>query len=142
MVCLRRISGYLQSPSSLPPADVSFRIEDERGPAAEDVQARYTAFGFADTGVGTQRASDWYCLLRNVQGAAALPHILDGTLTHLVDSTDFEQDTLFCEWSYFIDWEAREVQIVGGGREGTVGFAGLSPQWMNGFEQKCCENRQ
>ena len=104
------------------------------------MQDRYTAFGFADLAVSNQNASDWYCLLRNVQGAAALPHILDGTLTHLVDYTEFEQDGLFCEWSYFVDWEERVVHIKsGGGREGKVGFGEISEEWMTEFEEESLE---
>ena len=73
-----------------------------------------------------------------MQGAVALPHILDGTLTHLVDGADFEEDTLFCEWTYFVDWEARTVRVCsnydGNGKVATVGFAELSVEWMMGFE--------
>lgn len=118
--------------------DAVLRIQDERGPAPTELQTRYSAFGFADTGVGSGDNSDWYCLLRHVQGAAALPHILDGSLTHLVDGTEFEEDGLFCEWSYFVDWEAREVHVKSGdGHQKRVGFAELSPQWMAQFAKDC-----
>lgn len=36
--------------------------------------------------VGTGNANDWYCLLRNVQGAAALPEILNGNLKHMLQA--------------------------------------------------------
>ncbi|WWC92128.1 uncharacterized protein L201_007082 [Kwoniella dendrophila CBS 6074] len=60
--------------------------------------------------------SDWYTLLRGVQGANCLPHILDGSLKHLIDNTDFEQDGLFCEWSYWINFEEQYL-LMNGGKE-------------------------
>lgn len=115
------------------------RIQEERTPAPKEVQDRYTAFGFADLGVDVQNAGDWHCLLRNVQGVVALPHILDGTLTHLVDSTEFEEDDLSCEWSYFVDWEGRLVHVKGGGREGSVGFKEVSVEWMERVQKEANE---
>ena len=71
-----------------------------------------------------------------MQGAAALPHILDGTLTQLVDAADFEADTLFCEWTYFVDWEAKTVRVCKNneGKETTVGFEELNLVLTMGFD--------
>ena len=106
------------------------RIDEQSDHPSEEVQERYTAAGFLDLDVANHRPNDWYCLLRNVQGAAALPHILDGTLSHQVDSTNFEQDGLFCEWTYYIDWEARELSVRWSGHEQQTTFENLSEQWM------------
>lgn len=74
-----------------------------------------------------------------MQGVAALPHILDGTLTHVVDSTEFEKDRLFCEWSYFIDWEERMVHVRGGESKGSVAFGDVSVEWMEKFREEAQE---
>ncbi|WWC92148.1 uncharacterized protein L201_007102 [Kwoniella dendrophila CBS 6074] len=59
---------------------------------------------------------NWYSLLRGIQGASCLPYILDGTLKHLIDGTDFEEDGLFCEWSYWINFED-EFFVMNDGEE-------------------------
>ena len=96
------------------------------------------ALNFADLGVANKSADDWYCILRNVQSANCLPHILDGSFTHQIDSTDFERDILFCAWTYFVDWEKKEVLVHSGSREidEACSFAGLSEEWMNELETR------
>lgn len=57
--------------------------------------------------------------------------MLDGTLTLLLDQTDFENDTIFCEYSYWIDWEERTVTVKRmRGSSNVVSFAELSPERM------------
>ena len=109
----------------------------EDSPPSKEVQDRYITAGFADLDVSGKRADDWYCLLRNVQGAACLPRILDGSLKHLVDAADFESDALFCEWTYFIDWEKKGVKVHGGRGKGdrVCSFANLSKEWMESCEK-------
>lgn len=67
-----------------------------------------------------------------------MPRILDGSLKHLIDSTDFENDTLFCEWTYFVDWEKQEVQVRGNLREveGVCSFAELREDWMQELQNR------
>lgn len=83
---------------------------DEKVQAPPEQQTQYSALGFSDEAVAGQTLSDWYCLLRNVQGAAALPAIENGTLKHMIDSTDFAKDSLFCEWAYFVDFEQNVLE--------------------------------
>lgn len=108
----------------------------------EEVQERYVALAFSDIRVGSQRADDWYCLLHNVQGAKCLPHILDGSLKHQVDSTDFESDGLFCEWVYFIDWEKRELQVRNEYVDEVCSFAELDEGWMDRVESRWREEQE
>lgn len=113
----------------------------EASPVSEEVKTRYMTAGFADLEVHGKSADDWYCLLRKVQGTDALPHILDGTLGHQVDYTDFEQDTLMCEWTYFVDWEKKKLYVGGGDAGGRAedrakGFEELSVGWMESLEVK------
>lgn len=73
-----------------------------------ELQEKYSKLGFSDTKVSNQKLSDWYCLLRKVQGANALPKILDGTLKHMPDDTSMLKDV---EWSYFIDLEEDKLEV-------------------------------
>ncbi|CZR52244.1 uncharacterized protein PAC_02121 [Phialocephala subalpina] len=59
---------------------------DESSKPSPELQEKYTTLGFCDTGVNRQSPDDWYCLLRNVQGAKALPEILNGNLKHMIQS--------------------------------------------------------
>ena len=65
-----------------------------------------------------------------MQGAGALPRILDGTLNHLTDNSDFEEDTLFCEWVYWIDWEQKTFQVSDGCHPVEISFAELTEEWV------------
>lgn len=104
----------------------------EEEPVPEDIRNRYLAFGFANLELDNKSAENWYCLLGSVQGAKCLPHILEGSLQHQIDYTDFERDTLFREWTYIIDWEQRELFIRGG--DGDIdekcSFDNPSVHWM------------
>ncbi len=78
---------------------------DQEKPPTEELQEHYSALGFSDLTGNRRRLDDWYCLLRKVQGADALPAIQNGTLKHMPDDIDFAKDSVFCEWAYFIDLE-------------------------------------
>jgi hypothetical protein len=112
-----------------PSVDKRIRVNQNTKPS-DDVQSRYSAAGFANLEVSERSTDDWYCLLHNLQGASALPRILDGTLSHLVDHTDFEEDELFCEWVYWIDWEQKTIKVSGGCDPAETTFAELTEEWM------------
>jgi hypothetical protein len=59
-------------------------VKEETTPTPE-LQKYYSELGFADLEVDTRSLDNWYCLLRKVQGAAALPEILNGKLKHMID---------------------------------------------------------
>ncbi|TYJ53878.1 hypothetical protein B9479_005500 [Cryptococcus floricola] len=56
----------------------------------------------------------WSDVLVGAQGARALPFIQNGKLNHLIDSTSFIMDGLFCEWAYFIDFHHEKLELWGG----------------------------
>ena len=89
------------------------RVDEDERPSAQ-LQVRYGAASLADLGVNRMTSNDWYCLIRKAQGANALPLILDGTLEHLMEYTDFADNKLHCEWVYWIDWEKRELIVENG----------------------------
>ncbi|KAJ3507441.1 hypothetical protein NLJ89_g6303 [Agrocybe chaxingu] len=83
---------------------------DEASTPSPELQRKYSELGFSNPQVSNQSLEEWYCLLDKMQGAAALPAIQNGDLEHLVESIDFIEDTLFCEWAYFIDFENRKFE--------------------------------
>ena len=103
------------------------------------MQSRYIAAGFADLAVSKKSTDNWYCLLRKVQSADALPFVLDGMLNHQVDSTEFEKDILFCEWTYFVDWTNKKVHVSGGTEDRVKTFGELSEDWMGSLQPRNLE---
>lgn len=76
----------------------------DREPTDEE-RARYAQF---HQQVSTGR--DWYALLRYTQGQPALT--LDVGLYE--DASEFPLDSLFCEWAYVIDLDARRFELYEG----------------------------
>lgn len=112
---------------------VATRVNKE-DPNAESLQDRYMTLDFADLQVNTKRSDNWYCLLRNVQGATSLLSILDGSFVHQIDNTKFEEDKVFCEWLYYLDWDQEELQVGGRFVDGVVKFRELNEDWMTKLE--------
>lgn len=69
---------------------------------------------FSNTDVGRQKKDDWYCLLRNIQGADTLYEIKNGVLQHMIDYHLFLADSLFCEWAYVIDLDDASLKVYKG----------------------------
>lgn len=86
-------------------------IDTEKKPSKE-LQERYSKF--ADLHVSNQTLDDWYCLLRNVQGANCIMPIATGELEHISDDTSFVKDSLFCEYAYLIDFDKKVLELYRG----------------------------
>ena len=63
---------------------------DSKSKPSPELQEHYRKLGFSDTYCSNQTLEDWYCFLRKMQGAAALPAIQSGQLKHLEDSRKFQ----------------------------------------------------
>lgn len=61
--------------------------------------------------VSEQSKDNWYCLLRNAQG---VPEEFNKGLEFMIDGQDFIQNSLFCEYAYIINLEARELEFYVG----------------------------
>ena len=62
-----------------------------------------------------------------------LRSILNGKLVHAVDASAFANDTVFCEWAYFIDFAEGRIDVhVDGSSEvlDSRSFAEASEEWM------------
>lgn len=70
--------------------------------------------GYANLTVSYQILTDWYCLLRGVQGDGILYEIAVGNITHMIDSHTFMADSLFCEWGYVIDLDEEVLRVYKG----------------------------
>lgn len=115
---------------------------DESSQPSEELQQRYTDAGFLNLEVNVKSSEDWYCLLHKTQGAAALPRILDGSLSHMIDSTRFEEDKLFCEWVYWIDWDCKTLTVSNGCEPAEKSFAELTEDWMESLEYSSEESEE
>lgn len=73
--------------------------------ATKEQQIKYIKH--SDTGVSTGKTSEWYVLLRNLQGD--LKGYLDAGV--MVDGQDFLKDGLFCEWAYIIDLDDETFKV-------------------------------
>lgn len=99
-------------------------VAPDSKPTPEDIERLR---GYADLGVGEQRLDDWYVLLRETQGDPAA--ILKAGV--LIDASEFPNDSLFAEWGYVIDVDARTFEVYQGfqhARHDKGRFADRSPR--------------
>lgn len=86
-------------------------VKQSEKPTKKDIE---DSKGFANLGVGNQSLTDWYCLLRNVQGVNTLELIRDGKLKVMIDGFDFLKDSLFCEYAYIINLDDSKIEFYQG----------------------------
>lgn len=106
-----KIMEYIAQTSREKMVEVATRIilvSDSSTPSPSLIQ-KYMKY--ADTNVGEQTIYSWYCLLRNAQGSL-FPYNDD--LRHMIDSSSFLLDSLFCEWAYIINLDSRLLEIYKG----------------------------
>ena len=80
-------------------------LVDENSKVFEDVKE-----DFLNTGVST--GTDWYSYLRETQGR--LDVYKNEKFKYMIDSQDFLNDGLFCEWAYIYDLDKEELCIYEG----------------------------
>lgn len=54
---------------------------------------------------------DWYTATSGAQTGVCLPHILSGDITTLPERATFENDGVFCEYSYHVDFGKRVFKL-------------------------------
>lgn len=83
-------------------------VEDSIPPTREDVVALAK---YADLGVSQRNLYvEWYGLLRETQGQPSL--ILDVGVAE--NAPDWPTDSLFCEYGYLVDFDARKLEVYKG----------------------------
>lgn len=82
-------------------------VGENSTPTAEDVERLSQ---YADLRVGTRDPREWYVLLRETQGNPAL--MLQAGV--IEDASGFPLDSLFCEWGYLVDMDAKTFEVYRG----------------------------
>ncbi|CAD6439733.1 101cec95-b5d0-4a0b-a1ed-5cd7b39f2347 [Sclerotinia trifoliorum] len=72
----------------------------------KDLQEKYQKLGYSEPS-GDERATEWYWILRKLQGAQALKPILDGELEHLVE---VKLNDYIPAFSYFVDFKEMTLE--------------------------------
>lgn len=65
---------------------------------------------YADTNVSTGKLTEWYVLLRNLQGDLA--GYADAGV--ILDASDFLKESLFCEWAYIVNLDTNKLEVYEG----------------------------
>ena len=109
----------------------------------EEVDKTYSNLNIEADGGGLILSSDadrhgkLYPELCRDTGANILDLVLDNDKTGLVNSEDFKEDTLFCEWYYLIDLDKNTLE-VGNGASKTYQLDNLPEyeQFLKDLEEK------
>ena len=94
---------------------------------------------YSDTSVGgsidNTEVQTWYQLLRNLQGEIK-PYI-DGSVNHMIDSSNFIKDSLFCEYVYIVNLDSMELEIFKGYQQRQHIFSRYGTEKNNGGYYPC-----
>lgn len=85
----------------------------EKTPITDDHMlklAQYANTHVGNQGIHNQVVHDWYQLLRNTQGHPGLA-LQAG---YMIDAHQFPLNSLFCEWGYLVDFDARVLECYRG----------------------------
>jgi len=84
------------------------RVVVEKEVATHEDIAHYSEW--ADTSVSSGEISDWYVLLRKMQGK-----LLDNLASLIMlDAADFILDSLFCEFGYIVNFDTCKLEFYAG----------------------------
>lgn len=84
-------------------------VKAQDKPTPEEME-KYKAFYNGDVNGG---AEEYYNLLRDIQGEPK-SYLDYPELDIMIDSEDFLQDSLFCEWAYIINLDENQLEIYRG----------------------------
>lgn len=113
-------------------------VEADSTPTAEQIEQLRE---FANLNVGEQTVDDWYVLLRETQGKPGA--ILQAG--YMEDAHDFPRDSLFAEYGYLVDLDAKVFEAYRGfqtsehdrGRFAARGPADRSPSSLGDIYYPC-----
>ena len=115
-------------------------ISGKRKPSQKQIEHCLSFTGLADLGVSEQSVNDWYCLLRRAQGRlewykknetveqeiyaksgsnrVIVKHNTGNEpLKYMLDGGDFPASSLFCEWGWIINVDAKILECYKGFNE-------------------------
>ena len=87
-------------------------VDEDKKPTKKQI-AHCLGMDSANMNVSCKSTEDWYCLLRNAQFGFEL---YKAGLKYMIDSQDFLDDGLFCEWGYVIDLANKTFNVYQGGK--------------------------
>lgn len=82
-------------------------VTENKKPTKKDIEY-YNEF--LNLGVGDGKADSWYCLLRELQGGNLLKQVDSGKVKHIIDDSDYINDSLFCEYVYLINLDTFKLE--------------------------------
>jgi len=89
---------------------IASRIELVDGKSEPTSKQILECENWTDLTVSSKSVKDWYCLLRESQSD---PESYT-KLKYMIDSKDFIQDSLFCEFAYIINLDTEKLEIYKG----------------------------
>ena len=92
----------------------SINMVDLEDKADKESQKKYSDAGFFDDNIADGNPSNWYCLLRNIQGIKYLEAVLDGSCSHWIDMSAFLKQSLQCEYAYIINLDNGTLEFYKG----------------------------
>lgn len=87
-------------------------VDEDVKPTAEQIEQNRDYLNL-DVNAGNEET--WYCLLLGAQGN--ITDYLTGKLVVMIDSADFMNDSLFCEWAYIFNFDTNRLEIYRGFNE-------------------------
>ena len=90
-------------------------VSEDNKPTEEQIEVCRKA-GYVNLCVGSQNETDWYCLLRNLQGnfKAYTECIENDSKVFMTDGIGFIMDSLFCEYAYIINIDDEVLEYYEG----------------------------
>lgn len=91
-------------------------IDDEVPPTDEQIE-RCHEHESVNLDVSEGKDTDWYCLLRDVQGKLQET----AEVGFMIDYSAFLEDSLFCEWAYIVNLDTKKLEVYRGFQKGKPG---------------------
>ena len=88
---------------------------NEKVQPTEEQKQYCEQMGWCNLNISNRSTADWYCLLRETQEPENWQFAVDhGKTVYVENYTDFIKDSLFCEYAYIYDVDARCLEFYTG----------------------------
>lgn len=92
--------------------DLLEMVSEDSTPTNEQIKM-CKKYGYADFNVSSRSETNWYCLLRRLQGnfEALKIAVEEDKHIYMIDSHDFIKDSLFCEYGYIVNLDSESLEF-------------------------------